>query len=85
MAIFEIVTMTDDHGMSRVHTDDLTAWAEDMGTEITGTETRTRLRPELQGQPILSGFVGPCWGGRSDAGEPIIRYEDSGTYAALSQ
>lgn len=47
MALFEIVTMTDDCGMSRVLTDDLAAWIEDMGTEITGTETRTRLRPEL--------------------------------------
>ena len=85
MALFEIVTMTDDCGMSRVVTDDLAAWVEDMGTEITGTETRTRLRPELQGQPKIAGFVGPCWGGLSKTGEPIIRYEDRGTYAALSQ
>ena len=40
MALFEIVTMTDDCGMSRVLTDDLAAWVEDMGTEITGTETQ---------------------------------------------
>ena len=44
-----------------------------------------RLRPELQGQPKIAGFVGPCWGGLSKTGEPIIRYEDRGTYAALSQ
>lgn len=85
MAVFEIVTLTDDHGMSRVLTDDLAAWAYDTDTDITGTETRTSLRTELQGHPILSGFVGPCWGGLSRAGEPIIRYEDRGTYAALSQ
>ena len=71
--------------MTRIVTDDLAAWVEDMGTEITGTETRTRLRPELQGQPKIAGFVGPCWGGLSATGEPIIRYEDRGTYAALSQ
>lgn len=85
MALFEIVTMTDDNGMSRVLTDDLAAWVEDMGTDITGIETRTNLRPELQGQPKIAGFTGPCWGGLSNAGEPIIRYEDRGTYAALSQ
>lgn len=85
MALFEIVTMTDDHGMSRVLTDDLAAWVEDMGTDITGIETRTNLRIELQGQPKIAGFVGPCWGGLSNRGEPIIRYEDCGTYAALSQ
>ena len=46
MALFEIVTMTDDSGMSRVLTDDLAAWVENMGAEITGTESCTRLRPE---------------------------------------
>ena len=29
MALFEIVTMTDDSGMSRVLTDDIAAWVED--------------------------------------------------------
>lgn len=85
MALFEIVTMTDDNGMSRVVTDDLAAWVENMGTMITGTETRASLRPELQGQPKIAGFSGPCWGGLSKTGEPIIRYEDRDTYAALSQ
>ena len=85
MAILEIVTMTDDHGMSRVLTDDLAAWVEDMDTEITGTETRTRLRPELQGQPKIAGFLGPFWGGLSKTGDAIIRYEDEGTYSALCQ
>lgn len=85
MALFEIIIMTDDNGMSRVVTDDLAAWVEDMDTAITGTETRSRLRAELQGQPVLAGFVGPCWGGLSNTGEPIIRYEDRGSYAALSQ
>ncbi|WP_408595110.1 hypothetical protein ACIPCF_19060 (plasmid) [Paracoccus marcusii] len=54
MALFEIVTMTDDSGMSRVVTDDLAAWVDDMGTEIIGTETRASLRTELQGQPKCS-------------------------------
>lgn len=85
MALFEIVTMTDDSGMCRVLTDDIAAWVENMGTEITGLETRAHLRPELQGQPIFAGFAGPCWGGLSQTGEPIIRYEDRGTYAALTQ
>ena len=44
MALFEIVTMTDDSGMSRVVTDDLAAWVENMGTEITGTEALARVK-----------------------------------------
>ena len=51
MALFEIVTMTDDCGMTRIVTDNLAAWVEDMGTEITGTETRTRLRLVQAGLP----------------------------------
>ena len=85
MALFEIVTMSDDSGMSRVETDYLTAWVDDMGTEITGTETRANLRTELQGQPKIAGFLGPFWGGLSQTGDAITRYEDADTYSALSQ
>lgn len=85
MVVFEIVTMTDDCGPCRVMTDDLVAWVEDMGTRITGIETRATLRPELQGQPRLLGFAGPCWGGQTAIGEPIIRYEDRAISAAQSR
>lgn len=54
-------------------------------TEITGYAISKRLRPELQDQPKVSGFNGPCWGGFSQFGEPIIRYEDDETYRQLSQ
>lgn len=84
MAIYEFVTMTED-GMAKVQTDVLQEYLADNDTEITGYAISKRLRPELQDQPKVSGFNGPCWGGFSQFGEPIIRYEDDETYRQLSQ
>ena len=83
MTVFQVVT-TSDEGMTAVFTEDMTAWAEDNFAEITGTHANLRNRPELQGHPKLRGYVGPCWGGYNDQGDPIIRYEDAETYAQLS-
>ena len=60
-------------------------YAELLG-EFAG-ENRALLdrRAELQGQPKIAGFLGPFWGGLSQTGDAIIRYEDAGTYSALSQ
>lgn len=54
------------------------------GFEFLRLEGRKTLRPELQGQPQFSGLYGPCWGGTTDDGKPIIRYETKSVYAELS-
>ena len=81
--VFEIVVMTEE-GMTTIFPDCIEAWAEEMGASITGLSSNPRTRPELQGQPKIAGFNGPCWGGTTEQGEPIIRYEDAASYAELS-
>ena len=81
---FEIIT-TGPNGMTRHQPESVEAWAEAHGVAITGTQTNPRLRPELQGHPKMGGFCGPAWGGTTESGEAVIRYEDVATYAALSQ
>lgn len=80
---FEIVVMTEE-GMTTIFPDSIEAWAEEMGASISGLSSNPHTRPELQGQPKIAGFNGPCWGGTTDHGEPIIRYEDAASYAELS-
>ena len=54
------------------------------GHEATGEiERNHRLRPELQGWPLIQGLIGPCWGGTRD-GRPVIRYENHEAYNLLS-
>lgn len=83
MATYEVVMTTED-GLVTVYTDDLAAFAVAMDAEILGENTNPNQRPELQGQPKMFGYVGPCWGGQTATGEPVIRYEDTAAYAALS-
>ncbi|RYG90044.1 hypothetical protein EU803_15630 [Loktanella sp. IMCC34160] len=83
MAAYEFVLSTDD-GLVTVYSDDVAEFAEAMDTEIVGINVNPRQRPELQGHPRLSGYAGPCWGGTTATGEPIIRYEDSHAHRALS-
>jgi len=80
---YEIVVMTEE-GMTKVNPDCIKQWVEDMGTSIIGVSSNPHTRAELQGHPKIAGFNGPCWGGTTANGEPIIRYEDSQSYAALS-
>lgn len=54
-------------------------WCAINGFEITGQSDNPRLRPELQGHPIIAGLLGPMWDGG------MIRYEDHKTYNQLSQ
>ncbi|MDH2329217.1 hypothetical protein QCN27_20450 [Cereibacter sp. SYSU M97828] len=72
-----------DGGSTSLATDDLEFTCATLGLAITGTETRTNLRPCLQGQPKIAGMIGPCYGGDNN-GTPVIRYEDQATYTALS-
>lgn len=53
------------------------------GYEFTGICTRKQLRPELRYAPMFSGVCGPAWGG-DEIGGPVIRYETTKAYAALS-
>lgn len=77
------IVVTTEEGMVSTYPDSIEAWAEDNYAEITGLSANPRTRPELQGHPKLADFVGPCWGGTTESGEPIIRYEDAETYRAL--
>lgn len=70
--------------LATVYADDLAQLVENMGLELNGVETRTCLRPCLQGQPKIRGFIGPCYGGEVN-GVPVIRYEDAAAYRELSQ
>jgi hypothetical protein len=54
------------------------------GIAINGIETNFRLREQLQGQPNLSGFCGPMWGGRDGSGTPRIRYESTEFYRDMA-
>lgn len=62
------------------HTADLIAWMAARGHIYTGDQKRRGLRPELLGQPMFSGLIGPMWGGE----ETPLRYEDQAVYNELS-
>lgn len=80
---FEIVQMVE--GLpATIYVDNIEEAAARLGLILNGVETRTNLRPCLQGQPKIVGFVGPCYGGNI-AGVDVIRYEDPETYRELSQ
>jgi hypothetical protein len=40
-------------------------------------------RFELQGEPIVNGFIGPMWNGYNDKGQAVIRYESPNYYATM--
>jgi len=80
---YELVILADEQQVA-IHPEDIQDWAEEHGVEITGTMENPRVRAELHGHPKLAGFVGPAWGGETVTGEPVIRYEDTAVYAALS-
>lgn len=50
-----------------------------------GLHESKSTRKELQMQPKFYGFCGPMWGGYKSDGTPIIRYESTQAYSALSQ
>lgn len=79
--IFQIVQNIEDLGLisSKVKPENLAAWLSVRGMAITGKETRTNLRPELQGAPKIAGLTGPMYGGPG-----VIRYEDHRTYEIMS-
>lgn len=43
------------------------------------------LREELRGKPCFVGLAGPMWGGWTEDGKPIIRYEDGAACDILSR
>lgn len=46
---------------------------------------RAGRRPELAGQPLFEGLLGPMYDGLDADGEPVIRYETQDAYDILSQ
>ena len=80
---FEIVQMIEGTPAT-IYVDSIEDAAKRLGLTVTGIETRTNLRPCLQGQPKIAGFVGPCYGGEV-GGVDVIRYEDIQSYRAFSQ
>lgn len=51
---------------------------------ILGYSNRPRLRKELQGTPIIKGFLGAMFGGYKENGQLVIRYETQEAYNILS-
>lgn len=51
---------------------------------IVGEKSDPRSIPELQGMPILEGFVGPMFGGR-EGGLFVVRYEAQSIHDLLSR
>lgn len=49
-----------------------------------GLHESKSTRKELQMQPKFCGFCGPMWGGYTRDGKPVIRYESTEAYNALS-
>ncbi len=43
-----------------------------------------QLRAELRGQPKFIGTCGPMWGGHTEEGRPIVRYETVEAYEILT-
>jgi hypothetical protein len=80
---FQIVQMVE--GIpATIYTDSIEDAAQRLGLTFNGVETRTNLRPCLQGKPKIAGFVGPCYGGNV-GGVDVIRYEDRAAYAEFSK
>ena len=40
-------------------------------------------RIELQGEPIVEGYIGPMWNGYNDKGQAVIRYETKSYYMSM--
>lgn len=51
--------------------------------EVIGTHCNHRTRKELQGQPVLKGYMGPMYNGMQD-GSHVIRYESKEAFERLS-
>ena len=70
--------------LASLFTDSIEEAQARLGLIPNGIETRTNLRPCLQGQPKFAGVIGPCYGGTVN-GVDVIRYEDAAAYRKFSQ
>lgn len=87
-AIFQLVQLVDKRLLSDLFDpaegrDPMTAFSI-RGFHFAGPTTNNRLRAELRDRPRFTGLCGPMWGGLSDDGRPIIRYETQDAYNVLS-
>lgn len=62
---------------------DVWAWAAANDRHVYDIEKSPHRMPELQGQPRLTGLMGPMFDGFQN-GEAVIRYEDRETNDLLS-
>jgi hypothetical protein len=63
---------------------DILAWAAVNDRSIDGFNRNRRQRPELQGQPLIHGLMGPMCDGVDANGLPVVRYEDVPSFNQLS-
>lgn len=79
---FEVETLEDGKLVRRKYAD-VDQLNEDF--DFTGWSEEGRLRPELVDMPILSGALGPMFGGFSNNGSHYtVRYESQAAYNVLS-
>jgi hypothetical protein len=76
MATFEIDIQTQSD-VATVYVDDLSEFIETMNVSIVRTSRR------IVGLPVLAGYRGPIATGRFESGEPVLRYEEDSTGAAI--
>lgn len=84
MTTYEFAIHTDTDDVATIYTDELEQFLDNFDAEVVGIETNPTLRVELQGHPKIAGYIGPCWGGETINGDPIIRYEDHHAHLALA-
>jgi hypothetical protein len=84
MTIYRLIQLVDGEWITNDFTEaNVMAAMSVRGFEFTGPCKRKQLRPELQGQPMFAGVLGPMWGGE-EIGGPVVRYEDQTAYDRLS-
>lgn len=66
------------------HTEELTFKELQSKHTILGISNRPHVREELQGTPIVKGFLGAMFGGYKNNGQVVIRYETQEAYNLLS-
>lgn len=78
--IYEVVSMKN----GRMNVEHLNYDEFSKKYKITGINTSTRVREELQEAPRIEGFLGAMWGGYKD-GKAVRRYESPEVYDVLSR
>lgn len=84
----QIITFDDEAWFAdhfEVEPDRFLAVMEGKGWKPTGHVSPSYLRQELRGVPTFVNLAGPMWGGRTETGEPIVRFENRAACKILSR